>query len=300
MLLQTWSLRALSHRTIWIRGRHMGMLELKRAGIVDYVDAVRRRCSGWGFLHIHKTAGTSLIAEIGEHASPCYLIRQGDLSTGGQAKRDDEWAAVLAFARQQKSLSDDRKYRFWAGHLRNVHVQYLKAEFPGTHCFAMVREPASMVVSAYRHLLTAHPRRKEWSERYPTLEDYILESKVSRNVMVKRLAPAWYDNIEQTVNGILHYYDFIGTLELYSFSGSVIFQMMNLVRMPSAHLNKAQESTDERFMPTPEMIERIRALNAADVALHQTVTQILEARQTVWWRHFRELQAAARVPLPIA
>jgi Sulfotransferase family len=268
----------------------MSMLALQELGIVRYVEELRRVPSVWGFLHVPKTAGTSLVSEIAHCGRPSCRISQRNLSASDQAKLDDEWAAVLEFARQQKSLPEGSKHGSWSGHLRHAHVQYLKAEFPGTRCFTMLREPASRVISAYRYLLTVHPDRELMAERYPSVWDYASDAKFSQNIMVRRLAPGWFDGIEGTVRAILRTYDFIGTVELYSMSGSIILGMMNSVHKPSLHLNKGAEGKSERFAANPELIERIRAVNAADVVLFRRVTEILGSQQHRWWDYFDQLK----------
>lgn len=269
----------------------MSMVEMLRLGVVEYVEKVRHERPLWGFQHIPKTAGTSLTTEIAERNPPNYCIQRTNFNAVDMVtQRADEWNAVLEFARQQKSLPDDSKYRSWSGHLRSAHVQYLKAEFPGMRCFTLLREPVTMVISAYRYLLTVHRNRQQLAERYPTLWDY---AALSANLMVKRLAPHWSEDSEWAVNAILQTYDFIGTVELFPLSTSVILGMMDVVHSPATHLNRAAKIADARFEASPELVERIRAINAADIALHRRVSNLLAAQEKPWWRHFHATEAVS-------
>lgn len=269
----------------------MSMVELMQLGIVEYVEKLRRERPCWGFQHIPKTAGISLVTEIAERNPPSYRIERTNFDTMNvPVQRGGEWDAVLEFARHQKSLPDDSKYRSWSGHLRSAHVQYLRAEFPGMRFFTMLREPANMVISAYRFLLTVHPNRKQFAERFPTLWDY---AAVSTNMMVKRLAPHWAEDGRRAITAILRAYDFIGTLEFFPMCGSAVLRMMDVVHLPSTHVHKAAETADERFVASPELIERIRAINAVDVELHRKISVMLASQEKRWWRHFHALEETA-------
>ena len=52
----------------------MPFAELEHTGLVDYVERHRTLGSTWAFLHLAKTAGTSLTHSLSRMAPPCHPL----------------------------------------------------------------------------------------------------------------------------------------------------------------------------------------------------------------------------------
>ena len=132
----------------------MSFADISALGGVSYIEQTRSADAVWGFSHIPKTAGSSLIASLEAHRAPYYNIRVKNYDTSNADFREQEWEAVREFADNQKSVPEDTRCRSFSGHMRRPHVDFIRTELPGTRFFTLLREPVARVVSDYRYCMT--------------------------------------------------------------------------------------------------------------------------------------------------
>jgi Sulfotransferase family len=266
----------------------MSFADISALGGVSYIEQTRSADAVWGFSHIPKTAGSSLIASLEAHRAPYYNIHVRNYATGRAGFREQEWEAVREFADIQKLAPADTRFRSFSGHMRRPHIDFIQTELPGTRFFTLLREPVARVVSDYRYCLSpSHPTHEQFAAQFPTITDFIRHPK-GQNVMSKRLAAKW-DTAEMVLDSVLHGFEFIGIMELYDVSLSMIFRLMGLTHIPTRRVNETI-STDRNAIELSDAVrEEIVARNAIDDALYRAVREILEPQCEAWRRHFATL-----------
>jgi len=267
----------------------MPFAELEHTGLVDYVEKHRARSSTWAFLHLAKTAGTSLTDSLSEMASPCHPLYLENYDLGREEIDKSKFDRVASFAAKQNALPEDKKYKVCFGHIRYRHLSILKRELPGLRTFTFLRDPVERVVSEYRYRMTpAYWMHEAFCERYATISSFAASRGIT-NVMTESLTRPGRKNVDETVRSILDDYDFIGLSEQYSSSASVLFRMMNVVHRPVRRLNETISTDQNNIEIRTEDLELIRELNSADVRLYEQVRDILAPQLPNWEAYFNEL-----------
>jgi hypothetical protein len=113
----------------------------------DYFNSITTpRGAPWLFVHVAKTAGTSLRQDINRVLRPATHITVRGPNLG--RNRDDMFdEAVEAFLQRHAATP----YRLASGHLRARHTEKLRAALPGLRCCTMVRDPLARLISDYRY-----------------------------------------------------------------------------------------------------------------------------------------------------
>ena len=106
--------------------------------------------------------------------------------------------------------------------------------------------------------------------------------------MSKYLA-AKCDTAEMVIDSVLHGFEFIGIMELYDVSMSMIFRLMGLTHIPTQRVNETISTDRNAIELSDAMREEILARNAIDDALYRAVREILEPQCEAWRRHFATL-----------
>jgi hypothetical protein len=264
-------------------------------GGVAYVEQTRSPDAIWGFSHLPKTAGSSLVASLVAHRAPYYNIRVKNYATSNAGFREQEWEAVREFADIQRSAPPDARCRSFSGHMRRPHIDFIRDELPGTRCFTLLREPVARVISDYRYCLTpTHPAHEQFAAQFPTILDFV-RHPMGQNGMSKRLAVKW-DTVEAVLDAVLHGYEFIGIMELYDVSLSMIFRLMGLTHIPTRRVNETISTDRNAIELSDAEREEILARNALDDALYRAVRAMLEPQCEAWRRHFAALPEPDIVP----
>jgi hypothetical protein len=268
----------------------MAFAELAEIGIVDFVERHRRRNSPWGFIHVPKTAGTSLSAVLTAKCGPHRKIFPKSYLVSPEEFRALEWDAVNEFVALQ---SKDAMYKSFSGHLKRRHTDVIRVAFPEMRFFSILRDPVSRVISEYRYSLTPnHPPHEEFARRYPTLLDYALGAE-NRNLMTKYLGPGGNMakiTAEDAIRSVTTYYEFLGVSEMYAMSASVIFRMMGLVHLPRERMNVTTDSERNAIAVDADAREQIRKANHLDVAIYRYVYDVLAPQSETWSKHFEALR----------
>lgn len=268
----------------------MRFADIARLGPVAYVEQRRSPAEVWGFSHVPKTAGSSLVASLKACRQPYRNIEVGDYTADNDEFRRQEWEAVRAFVEFQRSAEDSDRCKSFSGHLRRAHVDFIRAELPGIRVFTMLRKPLVRVVSDYRYCLTpAHPAHADFARQFPSLRAFVHHPR-GQNIQAKYLAENWQAGGPAVVDSVLNGFDFVGITELYELSVSMIFRMGGVLHVSTQHRNRTVD-TELNSIELDEALEReIRELNALDDALYRTVRNLLEPHQAAWWQHFATLR----------
>jgi hypothetical protein len=215
------------------------------------------------FLHVPKTAGTSLRTELAGMRQPDanIAVDYADDSLPFQERLD---AAVERF------LLGPGTERFASGHITASHALRIRAARPGTRVIAMLRDPVARVTSDWLHQASPrHPGHLAFRAAVPTLDAY-LALPDEANKMARHLLPAsMLTNPDPVacVAFLRETYAFIGLQERYDLGFRLLARWLGRPRPPTLREN-VNEAHAAAAAPDAALVARIRAINALDAAIH--------------------------------
>lgn len=229
------------------------------------------------FIHIPKTAGSSLSSELARMRRPYRNIHRtyyhGETVTF--SRLEDEIAAVI-------DSGDIHEARSCSGHFTWAMAAPIRAARPDARCFTFLRDPVQRVLSDYRYSRTpSHPTYLETIARFPTIESYV-EAPETQNKMARFLIPGDAVTPEQIDRFIGDNYAFVGLLEMYPLSFNILARLLGQDRMPSEHKRKTEDTDDNVVDVTPQLRATIAAHNARDMALYDAARARLIAIEGEW------------------
>ncbi len=234
----------------------------------EYLDEAAMRGHPCIFVHVPKTAGTSLRNELAQLLRPELNIRVDykDTTRSFHEKMD---LAVAAFLDQHAA----DPLRFASGHVLGRHVEQIRAALPDARLITFLRDPVARLVSDYRYQRSPkHPVHAEFAASNPDLATYV-EVATERNKMAQHLVPAELlasGDARRCVDYMLSAYAFIGTVEMYALSFRVLTTLLGYPSWPKLRDNIGPGEEDTTEVP-PALAARIRADNAIDCALYDAV-----------------------------
>lgn len=230
----------------------------------------------WLFVHVPKTAGSSLGTELATLLPPYQNIHidsqdRRDRSRTAPERYDDATEAFLAEHAQ-------RPFRFASGHLQFRHVRRIVEAVPGTRLFTMLREPVSRLVSDYLYQLSPmHPLADEVRARIPDFAAFV-ELKGQRNRIARHLVPPKLvaeGNVAAALEMLGKRFAFIGIQEQYELGFRALTALLTgTARRPAAERKRvndaaaAEKAAVMRALQDPALRARIAELNAFDLGVH--------------------------------
>ncbi len=219
----------------------------------------------WLFVHVPKTAGSSLVADAAAILQPSFNIDidHTDTTRTYQAKFD---AAVQDFIAAQPGQG----YRFATGHVVARHVETIRAAVPDLRCFTMLRAPLARLVSDYHYQRSSmNTAQTQFVTTTPSLDAYVARPHVHNKIALS-LAPrpmVLAGDVEGCVAHIMKSYAFVGLQETYPLSLRLLTTLMGEQRRPQAKVRVNRETTD-RALPA-DMEALLRERNAVDIGIFQ-------------------------------
>ncbi len=245
--------------------------------LAEFLESHRDEQNLWLFVHIPKTAGSSLSTEISRELTP-YRNIHIDSNEKGVEHAVQVQNAVNRFIAE----SGSGKFRSASGHINISHVDQIHHAVPAAKTFTFLRHPVKRLISDFRYQRTPlHPPHKEFIERFPTIESYVT-SEISQNRMYRTLVRDETMPLQEGIDQIARDLTFVGTLEMYPMSFNILFRLFGMDLMPGDHKRATPQTEHNAVDDTPELRNRILAVNALDMALYRHFAEMLRARREQW------------------
>jgi hypothetical protein len=247
--------------------------DLFERGEQAYVEAERPGPQDlWLFIHLPKTAGSSLQSQFARALKPAFNIHV-DYSRPRTSYAADFGHAVDLFL----EAAQHRRFRFASGHIDLGMARRIREALAPVRIFTFLRHPVARMVSEYRYQRTpAHPPHEEFRRRFPTIEDFIREPRL-QNGMCQRLVLRG-ESVAEAAARMEQEFSFVGVLEHYGFCLELLNRVSGAGLKPEVVVRRTEEA-DNQVLLTPELQAEIAALNSRDLEL---------------WSHFHQRLAAAR------
>ena len=228
----------------------------------------------WLFVHVPKTAGSSLNGELLSVLAPAHhiFIDYSKLDSADTGRSYEE-----LFDREVDHFVDlarTRRFRYCTGHINAGQVERIVRSVRNVRPVTLLRDPVSRFVSDYRYQRSPmHPGHAEFAAAYPTIHDY-LRLEGDWNKITTSLLPAelWQaGNMEVCASWLTSTYAFIGVQELYSVSLHALTWFAGVPRRPTMRRRINTPTPENDVVLTPELVAEIRARNALDIALYDLI-----------------------------
>lgn len=265
----------------------MSFKDFRELDLAAFLEAERDERALWLFVHVPKTAGSSLSNELARARKP-YRNIHIDYTKPQVPHEQQLQSAVDDFIERARQ----KPHRSASGHITMKHARQIQAAIPSTKLVTVIRDPVARVISDFRYQRTPmHPPHQDFIKRFPTIWDFI-EHSGSNNKIARHLAPNFNAPVDQLIEEVLSSFAFIGAVEMYPLSFSVMFKLMGQERRPELHVRKTEARPENDVEVTPELRARIRELNMIDEALYAQVMASLKARRKEWVAGRRERATA--------
>jgi hypothetical protein len=252
----------------------MNLNDLLSERFDEYFAVARTGHPLWLFVHVPKTAGSSLNGELAPILPQAHhiFIDYGKLSPTDTQRSYEELfdQSVDRFIEAAYAT----RFRYCTGHINAAQVQRIIEAVPRTRPVTLLREPVARFVSDYRYQRSSmHPGNEAFAAAYPTIEDY-LRLEGDWNKMANTLVPAAIresGTADDCAGWLARNYAFVGIQEMYELSLHALSAFAGKPCWPTVRKRINTPTPDNEVVLTPELAAEIRARNALDVALYDAI-----------------------------
>ena len=253
----------------------------------------------WLFVHVPKTAGSSLAADLAALIPPYRSIHidHTDRSRPAPERYD---IVTERFLEAQAAAP----CRIASGHVQFRNVKRIADAVPGTRLFTMLREPVARLVSDYLYQLSPmHPLAAEVRARIPDFAAFV-ELKGQRNRIARHLLPPKVvadGDVAAGLDLLGKRFAFIGLQERYELGYRALTALLaGRPSRPAARKRvndgaAAEKAEVMQALEEPALRARIAELNAFDLGVHAAIAAEWDRIATPLdaWLAAREQEAAA-------
>lgn len=254
--------------------------DLRHASLPDFLEGGRDQDAFWFLMHIPKTAGSSFATELRARRRPFRNICIDRSRTGAGHQENLRQSLDEFLARP-----DVGQFRSGRGHLNFALMKKLRERLPDAKVVTFLRTPEHRVVSGYYYQKSPmHRRHAKFAQNFPTLESFV-ESPIAHNMMSRYIGGRSADR-EALRRRIEEDFAFVGLVEMYPMGFNIAFELMGISgALPSEHRRKNSAAADRADEVTPQVLRRIREVNALDVEIYEHVQGILLPHKADWEAH---------------
>jgi hypothetical protein len=254
----------------------MAFGSLEQQSLGEFLTAERAPDSLWIFVHVPKTAGSSIASEMLK-ARPPYRNIEVDLHD----HTSSYWEAMGDLVGSFLSDPEISAISSCSGHFDMNCVARIKSARPASRAFSFVRHPVARVISDYRYQRTpAHPPYRDVIERYPDIYSY-LDSPDERDKTAQLLAPG-LSTASEVIDFVDSSFSFLGAVEMYPMSFNILSRLWGLNLMPTRHERRTESNADNEVLLDDRLSREIIERNELDIALYRHVRSRLETRRPEW------------------
>ncbi len=228
----------------------------------------------WFFVHVPKTAGSSLNGEMVPSLFPNHHIYI-DYSKLDPSEVDQSYEALFdKSVNRFIELAQAKRYRYCTGHINAAQLDRIVSEVPDVRPFTLLRDPVRRFVSDFRYQRSPlHPGWEQFHAAYPTIEDYLRVegdwNKTATSLLPNDLRVS--GDVEACVDWLIGTYRFIGVQELYATSLHALTWFAKKPKFSKVR-KRINDPTPETDVPLSDaLLEEIRACNAMDIALYDAI-----------------------------
>ncbi len=247
------------------------MLELLFAQrFAEYIAVAGSSSALMVFVHVPKTAGSSLRAELAQVLLPeaNIFVDYNDPTKSFMHNLD---SAVDRFVARNATVP----HRFVSGHIFPRHVERIErmAQTP-VRKVTMLRQPVRRVVSDYRYQCSSmHPGNEQFRRNFPTFASYLAQpgeqNKATRYLVPEPILAT--GDAAACIDHVVRGYHFVGLQEMYPLSFRLLFALLGERRYPSMQI-RVNEGGDD-LANDPAVIAEVEARNALDLAVYNALLE---------------------------
>ncbi|HEV7266658.1 MAG TPA: hypothetical protein VGN83_17305 [Falsiroseomonas sp.] len=229
----------------------------------------------WLFVHVPKTAGSSLASDVAALLPPYRSIH---IDHTDQCRPAPERYDMVteAFLTAQATTP----CRIASGHVQFRNVRRITEAVPGTRLFTMLREPVARLVSDYLYQLSPmHPLAAEVRARIPDFAAFV-QLKGQRNRIARHLLPPKVvagGDVAAGLDMLGKRFAFIGLQERYELGYRALTALLaGRPARPAARKRVNEGAAEEKAavmqaLEDPTLRARIAELNAFDLDVHAAI-----------------------------
>ncbi len=258
----------------------MPVKDLQAMDLESFVKANAAPDALWLLLHIPKTAGSSLSAELNTLMPPyrnIHLSQEHYLRT--DLTGEQFWAQLDPVI--ETMIADDRTehFRSASGHLRMRQANMIRDAIRRTKLFTFLRNPVRRIVSDYNYQRTdQHPAWQEFTANFPTLDAYV-ENEAEHNKMYKYLRAPLDEPVPDLIERVESEFDFVGIVEMYPLSFNILSRLFGFNYLPSQRLRTGRVEYED---VAPALRERIAEVNDLDLAIYEHFHGLMLQHRAAW------------------
>jgi hypothetical protein len=228
----------------------------------------------WLFVHVPKTAGSSLNGELVPILFPNHHIYI-DYSKLDPSEVDQSYEKLFDKSVDRFiALAQAKQYRYCTGHINAAQVERIVAEVPNVRPITLLRDPVARFVSDYRYQRSPmHPGNEQFSAAYPRIEDYLkLEgdwNKISTSLLPTDLRAA--ADPQACADWLMSTYAFIGVQEYYALSLHALSWFARKPKFSKVRKRINDPTPENEVVLTDDLLQEIRERNSLDIAIYEAI-----------------------------
>jgi hypothetical protein len=239
-----------------------------------YFDEAHKGEPLWFFVHVPKTAGSSLNGEMVPILFPNHHIYI-DYSKLDPSEVDQSYEALFDKSVDRFiGLAQAKRYKYCTGHINATQLLRIVAEVPNVRPLTLLRDPVSRFISDYRYQRSPmHPGHEQFGAAYPRIEDY-LKQEGDWNKTATSLLPTEMRaeaNVQECVDWLISTYAFIGIQELYGLSLHAMTWFGGVPKRSKVRKRINDPTPENEVVLTYDLQQEIRERNALDIALYEGI-----------------------------
>ncbi len=216
----------------------------------------------WFMVHVPKTAGSSLAAELHSILKPNrnIILDKNDTYQPGV----DRWSLAM---QDFLKVHRNRRFKLAHGHVSVDHAEKIRKHEPALRYITVLRHPVARQISGYHYMRsTMNKNSVEFCDRYPTLRVFV-EKRFRPNLMTSMLVPRKIlrgGSCKECYDYILANFDFVGLQENYDLSFQAVTK---LVGKQSQQTEVRRVNTKATEPEAADLLAEIEERSAIDMAI---------------------------------